>query len=50
LIFGSDITLLKVPYKECVNALTEYAWMSDRDRELVMGENINSWLNWPLLT
>lgn len=50
LIFASDITLLKVPYKDCVNVLTEYGWMSDRDRELIMGENISDWLNWPLPT
>lgn len=48
MVYASDITLLKGAYKESVTFWTELDWMSDKDREAVMGGTFSEWLNWPL--
>ena len=46
--WGSDITLLKTPYNDCVKAFTqEMDWLSDQDLELIMGRALSKWINWP---
>jgi predicted TIM-barrel fold metal-dependent hydrolase len=49
MFWGSDITLLKTtPYKDAVRAFTEeLPWLKGRDLELVMGEALAAWVNWP---
>ena len=48
IFWGSDITLLKTPYSDCVKAFTlEMDWLSDQDLELIMGRALSKWINWP---
>ena len=47
IFWGSDITLLKTPYSDCVTAFTqEMDWLSDQDLELIMGRALAKWINW----
>jgi predicted TIM-barrel fold metal-dependent hydrolase len=50
LFWGSDVTRLKTTsYKETVTLFTEaLPWLSDRDRELIMGRALSKWIAWPL--
>ena len=49
MFWGSDVTLLKTPYKECVTAFTdELPWLSDHDLDLIMGRAVSNWAGWPL--
>ncbi len=48
IFWGSDITLLKSPYSDCVKAFTQdMDWLSDQDLELIMGRALSKWINWP---
>jgi predicted TIM-barrel fold metal-dependent hydrolase len=48
LFWGSDLSRLAYPYRDYVNFfLTGLPWLKGRDRDLVMGEAIRGWLNWP---
>jgi predicted TIM-barrel fold metal-dependent hydrolase len=46
--WGTDVTRLPVPYAEAVSLfLEELDFLSDRDKELVMGQGVSSWIGWP---
>jgi predicted TIM-barrel fold metal-dependent hydrolase len=48
MFWGSDITLLKTPYRDCVTFMAELDWLPDRDLELIMGRALSNWIGWPL--
>ncbi|HEX3971347.1 MAG TPA: amidohydrolase family protein [Stellaceae bacterium] len=48
MFWGSDFTLLKTPYKDCVTFMKEIPWLTDRDLDLIMGRSISRWIGWPL--
>ena len=48
MFWGSDRTLLKTPYKDCVTFMAELPWLSERDHNLIMGRAISTWIGWPL--
>lgn len=52
LFWGSDVTRLKsTSYKQAITLFTEaLPWLSDRDRELIMGRALSTWIGWPLPT
>jgi predicted TIM-barrel fold metal-dependent hydrolase len=50
--WGSDITRLSCTWRQAVTHFTQHLeWLSDTDRELIMGRALCEWLNWrhPLL-
>jgi hypothetical protein len=47
--WGTDITRMPCPWKECVTMFTEeMPWLKGRDLELVMGRAVCDWLGWKL--
>lgn len=48
LFWGSDLSKLPVPYRECVTMFTEgIPWLTRADREWIMGRALCEWLDWP---
>ena len=46
--WGSDITRLRCPYRECVSLFTEQLdFLSNDDLTWIMGRALGEWLNWP---
>ena len=49
--WGTDLTRMPCPYRECVNLFTEeLPWLAGADLEWVMGRGVCEWLGWPLPT
>jgi predicted TIM-barrel fold metal-dependent hydrolase len=50
LFWGSDVTRLKsVTYRQSVTMFTEaLPWLSESDKQLIMGRAISTWIGWPL--
>ena len=49
MFWGTDITRMPCSWRQCVTMFTEeLPWLTGRDRELVMGEAVCSWLDWKL--
>ena len=47
--WGTDLSHLPCPYKQVVTLFTEELdFLSDADKEWIMGRAIAEWLNWPL--
>jgi hypothetical protein len=47
--WGTDRTRLSCPYRQAVTLFTEeLEFLSDEDRERIMGRGIAEWLGWPL--
>ena len=47
--WGTDITRMPCPWKQCVTMFTEeMPWLKGRDLELVMGRALCDWLGWNL--
>jgi predicted TIM-barrel fold metal-dependent hydrolase len=47
--WGTDLSHLPCPYKQVVTLFTEELdYLSDADKEWIMGRAIAEWLNWPL--
>ena len=47
--WGTDLSHLPCPYRQAVTLFTEELdFLSDSDREWIMGRGIAEWLNWPL--
>jgi L-fuconolactonase len=47
--WGTDLTRLSCPYRQAVTLFTEeLAFLSDEDKEWIMGRGIAEWLGWPL--
>jgi L-fuconolactonase len=47
--WGSDLTRLPGTYRQLVTLFTEeMSWLSDSDKEWIMGRGICEWLGWPV--
>jgi predicted TIM-barrel fold metal-dependent hydrolase len=47
LFWGTDITRMSDTWRQCVTLFTEeLPWLSDDDKELVMGRAVCDWLDW----
>lgn len=47
--WGTDISRMPCSYRQCVTMFTEeLPWLSERDKELVMGRALCDWLGWSL--
>jgi predicted TIM-barrel fold metal-dependent hydrolase len=49
MFWGTDITRMPCPWKQCVTMFTEeLQWLSAKDKELIMGRALCAWLSWKL--
>jgi len=49
MFWGTDITRMPIPWKQCVTMFTEeLPWLSAKDRELIMGRALCKWIGWDL--
>jgi len=49
MLWGTDITRLQAPWRQCVTHFTEeLPWLSERDKELIMGRALCDWYGWDL--
>jgi L-fuconolactonase len=47
IFWGTDLTRMKVGYRECVEMMTEgLPWLAGADLEAVMGQGVRHWLGW----
>jgi predicted TIM-barrel fold metal-dependent hydrolase len=47
--WGTDLSHLPCPYKQAVTLFTEELdFLSETDKEWIMGRGIAAWLNWPI--
>jgi predicted TIM-barrel fold metal-dependent hydrolase len=47
--WGTDISRMPCSWRQCVTLFTEeLPWLTERDKELVMGRAVCDWLGWPL--
>ena len=47
--WGTDITRMPCPWRQCISLFTEeLPWLSESDKELVMGRAVCEWLDWKL--
>jgi predicted TIM-barrel fold metal-dependent hydrolase len=49
MFWGTDITRMPCSWKQCVTLFTEeLPWLSESDKELIMGRAVCDWLGWDL--
>jgi len=49
MFWGTDITRMPVSWHQCVTMFTEeLPWLSAKDKELIMGRALCTWLDWKL--
>jgi predicted TIM-barrel fold metal-dependent hydrolase len=49
MFWGADLTRLPCTYREAITLFTEeMPWFTAADKELIMGEALCKWLDWPL--
>jgi predicted TIM-barrel fold metal-dependent hydrolase len=49
MFWGTDITRMPTSWKQCVTMFTEeLPWLSAKDKELIMGRALCTWLGWKL--
>jgi len=49
MFWGTDITRMPCSWRQCVTMFTEeLPWLSERDKELIMGRALCTWLDWKL--
>jgi len=49
MFWGTDITRMPIPWKQCVTMFTEeLPWLSAKDKELIMGRALCKWIGWNL--
>jgi predicted TIM-barrel fold metal-dependent hydrolase len=47
MFWGTDITRMPVSWRQCVSLFTEeLPWLSEPDKELIMGQAVCDWLGW----
>ena len=47
MFWGTDITRMPCSWKECVTLFTEeLTWLTDSDKELIMGRALCKWIGW----
>ena len=45
----ADITRMPCPWRQCISLFTEeLPWLSESDKELIMGRAVCEWLGWKL--
>jgi len=51
MFWGTDITRMPCAWRQCVTLVTEeLPWLSARDKELIMGRALCTWLGWKRVT
>jgi len=51
MFWGTDITRMPCAWRQCVTLFTEeLPWLSARDKELIMGRALCTWLGWKRVT
>ena len=49
MFWGTDITRMPCSWRQCVTLFTEeLPWLSEGDKELIMGQSLCKWIDWPL--
>ncbi len=49
MFWGTDITRMPCSWRQCVTMFTEeLPWLSERDKELIMGRALCTWIGWTL--
>jgi predicted TIM-barrel fold metal-dependent hydrolase len=49
MFWGADITKMPCSWRQCVTMFTEeLPWLSERDKDLVMGQAVCAWWGWML--
>ena len=49
MFWGTDITRMPCSWRQCVTMFTEeLSWLSESDKELIMGRALCAWLDWKL--
>jgi predicted TIM-barrel fold metal-dependent hydrolase len=48
MFWGTDLTQLPCSYSEAIESFARLPWMSETDRDWVMGRSVSEWLDWPL--
>jgi predicted TIM-barrel fold metal-dependent hydrolase len=49
MFWGTDITRMPCSWKQCVTMFTEeLPWLTEQDKELIMGRALCNWLDWKL--
>jgi len=49
MFWGTDITRMPCSWRQCVTMFTEeLSWLSERDKELIKGRALCSWIGWNL--
>jgi len=49
MFWGTDVTRMPCSWRQCVTMFTEeLPWLSARDKELIMGRAVCTWLDWTL--
>jgi predicted TIM-barrel fold metal-dependent hydrolase len=49
MFWGTDITRMPCSWRQCVTLFAEeLSWLSARDKELIMGRALCTWLDWKL--
>jgi predicted TIM-barrel fold metal-dependent hydrolase len=47
MFWGTDITRMPCSWRQCLTLFTEeLPWLSERDKELTMGDALCAWLGW----
>lgn len=47
MFWGTDISKMKCSWRECISMFTEeLGWLSERDKQLIMGEAVCNWWGW----
>lgn len=50
LFWGSDLTRLPCPYRDCVNLFAEHLPFTASEQALIVGEALSAWIDWPRVT
>ena len=48
MFWGTDITRMPCSWRECVTHFTELPWLTEADKELIMGRALCDWIGWKL--
>jgi predicted TIM-barrel fold metal-dependent hydrolase len=46
LFWGTDITKMPCPWRECVTHFQEIDWIPEADKKLIMGDAVCEWIGW----
>jgi hypothetical protein len=49
LFWGTDLSRSPIPYRQHVTMFTdEIPWLSESDKEWIMGRGVCEWIGWPI--